>query len=137
MPLQPAQLRHWVAARVAADSEAATVALGVLTRPSGAEPSPWGVRLPVDLAWRWVTTHPKWHGDPRFAVVPCPDGSDVLEARGAACFCKSSWWFRRALVLYPRASFIGKVEDTRLPPLSCLPAAHPPSYRPPRRARLI
>jgi len=70
------------------------------------------------MAWQYVSTLDALRNDSRFAVVPCPDGpfattdADEMEtAKQGSCACKTLWWFRRALVLFPEASFIGKMED--------------------------
>lgn len=70
------------------------------------------------VAWQWVTVDESRRSDPRFTVVPCRDGPfrggagvDVGTLIASACGCKTVYWFRRALHLYPHARFIAKAED--------------------------
>ena len=115
------------------------VAMGVIIGPSTAVPpagSEHGTRffhqsfvskLPNTISWSFVTTSERHRGDPRFVIVRCrdgpfdhwPDGATMSRdqqdtaytAKQSACACKSYWWFRRALHLFPKARFIGKTED--------------------------
>ena len=106
-------------ARVAASVSAPWLALGVLTPPETSRErrfrAAFNITMPKLVAWRFVVAA-GWHkgvaargADTRLVVqTPCPDGE---AAKQVACFCKTTWWFRRALALFPSAAFIGKIED--------------------------
>ena len=107
--------RRFAAMRLAVDSSPYWVALGMVARPNSS-----AVELPGagdgggDVAWRLVTTVAPLVPDPRVMVVPCPDGFNRKREYGEmqfSCFCKTAWWFRRALQLFPRARFVGKTEE--------------------------
>ena len=111
----------------AASADAPWLALGVLMPP--VLPSErrfraaFNITMPNLVAWRFVVaagwykgTAPR--GDLSLVVqTPCPDGE---AAKQVACFCKTTWWFRRALALFPSAAFIGKIEDDTVIHLSQL-----------------
>ena len=107
--------RRFAATRLAVDPRPLTVALGIVARPNSS-----AVELPSagdgggDVAWRLVTTVAPTVPDARVVVVPCPDGFNRRREYGEmqfSCFCKTAWWFRRALQLFPRARFVGKTEE--------------------------
>ena len=89
------------------------LALGILTAPSRNRQfrAAFNVMRRREVAWRFVLSA-GWSStgsaDPDVVEVPCPDGEDVKQL---ACFCKTTWWFRLALALFPTSGFIGKVED--------------------------
>ena len=74
------------------------------------------------VEWRYVTTDRSLLGDPAHVVVRCPDvfyrnatadrtGRDKLRMGFQfSCFCKTVEWFRRSLVLFPTAAFVGKTK---------------------------
>ena len=98
------------------DASPLWVAIGVLIVPNRSV-----VTLPPaqgggDVAWRLVTTDASQTAAARVVVVPCPDGYSrkAWADMQFSCFCKAAWWFRRALLLFPRARYIAKVEDDSL-----------------------
>eukprot|EP00908_Phaeocystis_cordata_P000732 Transcript_10813.p2 GENE.Transcript_10813~~Transcript_10813.p2 ORF type:complete len:445 (+),score=68.26 Transcript_10813:126-1337(+) len=73
------------------------------------------------VIWRYVTTQAEHAADPRYVVVQgCPDfvfatNRTRIEKTEPgfqfSCFCKTAAWFERAVALFPRVRFIGKMED--------------------------
>ena len=77
---------------------------------------------PLGIEWRYVSTRRDRASDARFVIVDCPDvffsnatrlgmGAKIQMGFQFSCFCKTAQWFRRALVLFPNARFVGKMED--------------------------
>jgi len=90
------------------------LALGVLVGPEREHQFRTSFRqvVPEQVVWRFVVSHAsnrRTHNDEsKVLTVPCPDGEEV---KHLACFCKTVWWFHKALELFPRTHFFGKVED--------------------------
>uniref|UniRef100_A0A7S3AX27 Uncharacterized protein n=1 Tax=Haptolina ericina TaxID=156174 RepID=A0A7S3AX27_9EUKA len=71
------------------------------------------------VAWRYISTRDEHRADPKYVVVPCPDFFYANVSKVAkttmgfqfSCFCKTAYWFRRALLLFPQVRFLGKMED--------------------------
>eukprot|EP00316_Scyphosphaera_apsteinii_P009333 CAMPEP_0119313538 /NCGR_PEP_ID=MMETSP1333-20130426/29429_1 /TAXON_ID=418940 /ORGANISM="Scyphosphaera apsteinii, Strain RCC1455" /LENGTH=239 /DNA_ID=CAMNT_0007318395 /DNA_START=655 /DNA_END=1371 /DNA_ORIENTATION=- len=70
-----------------------------------------------NVAWRYVVSKSTTEllqdarQDQMVLITGCPEGGDDHQKLGPACFCVAAHWFRRALLLYPRALFIGKTEE--------------------------
>jgi hypothetical protein len=94
------------------------MAMGVVTAP-GFHPtprrsllrhqSPASEEARSSIAWQYVSTDASYRDDPRFTLVPCRDGPQW--DKQAVCICKSHYWFLLALKRFPKARFIGKMED--------------------------
>lgn len=95
------------------------------------------------VQWRWVTADRSKLGEPDVVLVNCPDayranatsGSKVRAGFQFSCLCKTAKWFRRALVLFPGAAFIGKLEDDSVMHDARALAELVGAYRTERRAR--
>ena len=89
------------------------LALGILTAPSREMRirATFNELMRHEVAWRFVVAAGMGRqaaSDEEVLTVPCPDGEELKQV---ACFCKTTWWFRRALDLFPSSVFIGKLED--------------------------
>ena len=89
------------------------LALGILMAPSRDRRfrAAFNLLMREEVEWRFVVAKGWDHrgaDDPRVVQTPCPDGEAVKQL---ACFCKTTWWFRRALALFPTTAFIGKLEE--------------------------
>ena len=110
---------RFAAAREAVDASPLWVAIGVLVVPNRTFVSLPPARPRGEaVAWRLVTTDASQiaQTERRVVVVPCPDGYSrrAWADMQFSCFCKAAWWFRRALLLFPRARFLAKAEDDAL-----------------------
>ena len=117
-PLPPVPLHRFAAALAAEVSRPLLLALGMLTRSTrhAAEPAhaSWHGLTPRDeplVEFRFVISSQVRSSDRRFVTVDCPSEGPTRRFVGQACFCMAARWFRRALVLFPLARFVGKLED--------------------------
>ena len=109
-----ARVRSVSQERVAGAGSAITVAIGVILSPHRYPSSGFRDASPpgAPIAWRWVITPTySFVTDTDFVSVPCPDSPETDFSKQFSCSCKTLWWFRKALALWPAVPWVGKVED--------------------------
>ena len=115
-PLPELSLRRFAGAVAEEVNRPLLLAIGILSRATPRIQDPphaaWHGVVPLSVELRFVISSRKLVGDRRFvAVVDCPSEGPTRRFLGQACFCMAARWFRRALVLFPLARFVGKLED--------------------------